>query len=81
MYKIDKDIPVPEGGNRKHSKYPLSSLEEGDSFFVPLTDLPPWAKKCISQAVSARAKRLGIKLLNRKVTEGGVDGWRVWRCE
>ena len=38
--KIDNDIPVPVGSDRRSGerKYPLKLLNVGDSFFIPLEE-------------------------------------------
>jgi hypothetical protein len=71
MIKIDKDVPMPNGGKR--AKYPLGEMEIGDSIFVPGVS---------NQGISGsffvqRPKRFSV----RTVTEGGVNGVRVWRVE
>lgn len=71
-FEIQKGIPLPKinrgtNGGRKW-KYPLLEMEVGDSFFAPDT-----------RPSVGSARKHGIKVTVRRVTEDGVDGWRVWR--
>ena len=78
MFEIRKNVPVPAStreGFRKPSKYPFTSMEVGDMFFVP------GAKKSFSSLVSANSKRLGRKFTVRSVTNGEVAGMGCWRVE
>jgi len=76
MYQIEKDIPIPSIShkNRPSTIYPLKQMEIGDSFFVPDND--KGKKSTVRSAVLVIAKRIGIKIVTRKV-EGGLRVWRV----
>lgn len=67
--KIDKDIPVPPLRRGNESKYPLGSLEVGESFFVNA-----------SQGKLASASVQHGKRHNKKFTTRSENGGtRVWR--
>jgi hypothetical protein len=69
---IEKNIPVP--ANKRTNKYPLNTMEIGDSFVVPLEMAP---KSGIYPAISVYARRAGTKYTIRAIEDSG--GWRVWR--
>ncbi len=76
MYQIDKDIPIPSiKHDRTSTIYPLKEMGIGDSFFVP--DKITGKKTTVRSTVIATSKRIGIKIVTRRV-EGGL---RVWRIE
>jgi len=72
MYEIQKDIPVAS-----RRKYPVDSLNIGDSFCVPFTDLPQHKNRSatIRSVVRRYSKETGKKF--RVATE--ENGVRVWR--
>lgn len=72
--KIEKGIPVPETRGVL-AKYPFSSMEVGDSFFVAASDTGDLSH--VRSAASWNAKRHEMKFCTRTV-DGGV---RVWRLE
>ena len=74
MYKISKKHAMPD--QRGTRKYPWAALEVGDSFFVPIVDLPRGVASL--NAPRPRLKN-GFKIARRTVTEKGVKGVRVWR--
>lgn len=68
MIKIDKCIPLPmQTYAKRGSKYPLTKMKPGDSFFVPLANQFYYAKQT--------ASKLKIKVAGRKV----LNGFRIWR--
>ena len=76
MIKIDKGIPIPPKISAK-SKYPLSEMEVGDSFFVPGS---------VSKATSIIHYRklkgtlgLDTAFVTRAEKRGNETGIRVWR--
>jgi hypothetical protein len=78
MFEVRKGIPLPVAtreGFSKPSKYPFSTMDVGDMFFVPA------AKKSFSSLASAAGKRLGRKFSTRAATENGVEGIGCWRVE
>ncbi len=78
MFEVRKGIPVPEAtreGFTKPSKYPFTTMEVGDMFFVPA------AKKSFSSLVSAYGKKTGRKFTTRTVEDNSVIGIGVWRTE
>ena len=71
IYKIDKDIPVPAGGN----KYPFAIMEIGDSIFFPAE-----TTKTINgprAVASMHGKKYGKKFRTLLVD----GGFRIWRVE
>lgn len=75
MIKIDKGVPIPPHGNAGSKKYPILSMEVGDSFFAP------GKKPTANMAMSKARKTLGYRFSQRAVVENGVAGVRVWRVE
>ena len=71
MYEIEKNVPV---STRK--KYPVSDLEIGDSFFVPMQDLPSESSTSVKAVVKRFARQSKRKFKTRK-TEEGIRVWRV----
>ncbi|MDE2096387.1 MAG: hypothetical protein KGL39_04010 [Patescibacteria group bacterium] len=57
-----------------NTMFPFRALEVNDSFFVP----KEYGKSLAQLAVRHR-KGLGRGFTVRRVTENGVDGYRVWR--
>ena len=75
LYKIDSNVPMP-APRAKERKYPLDSLDVGQSFFVPGVEMAS-----VSGSISKGARQMKIKCQCRAVVEGGVSGVRVWRVE
>lgn len=71
MIKIDKAVPLPPVNTGKNVKYPLRYMEVGDSFFVEGVT--------VSKLSGTLPPHKPKKFSTRSVTEGGVDGVRVWR--
>ena len=69
-FKIDKDVPIPEGAGKKSYKYPFSEMEVGDSFFTDVL------REKLYPAASYYGKRNGKKFSIRKM-EGGYRVWRI----
>lgn len=77
MYKVDKGIKIPAVTNTgRPTKYPLRTMEVGDSFFVPCSEKP----RGISDSYSILRKD-GLRFTQRKWTENGVKGHRIWRIK
>lgn len=67
--KIDKNVAIPAKDNRGGARAIVRGMAVGDSFFV--TSKPG--------AASAILRNVGFKASQRKVTENGVTGFRIWR--
>jgi len=67
--KIDKNVPIPMG--TRNLKYPLGSLEVGDSFFFETANT-----NSLGGVFSQHKPK---KFSVRTLTENGVKGIRVWR--
>jgi hypothetical protein len=77
--KIDANIPIPKIVQvARESKYPLRSLQIGDSFFIPKGN-EKGTRNSISSLMDACSKRHGLKFVTRTVVEDNVKGLRVWR--
>lgn len=70
--KIEKGIPIPPMRNSPN-KYPVESLNVGDSFLSP----PGARPMSFRTAVANKAKKLGFKITTRQTPQG----LRVWRIE
>ena len=74
-FKLEKDVPMPSrasGGGKP--KYPWSSMEEGDSFFVAGAKI-----ETFYTLTSTARKKYNANFVARKWQEDGVNGVRVWR--
>jgi hypothetical protein len=71
-FVIEKNIPIGKG--RIESKYPLATMENGDSFFVSTEG---HKAKNIASSVSMIARRMGIRVATRTTPEGV----RVWKID
>lgn len=67
MYKIEKGVPMPNGG-----KYPLTDMGVGDSFLVSKDDLMGL------RASIQKAQRDGrMRWMTRAEGDNGVRVWRT----
>lgn len=78
MYKIDKNIPIPnyESKNGRGPAYPFEDMVIGDSLFEPMDGLPTTIRSKVYSAATSYGKANGMKFKGRRV-EGGVRVWRV----
>jgi hypothetical protein len=74
MYEIEKNVPLVGKGIGRNAKYPLASMEIGDSFVVPLKY--PEQRNALNSAVSIFAKRHGRKFATRRI-DNSVRVWRI----
>jgi hypothetical protein len=72
--KIEKGVDMPKHRTRS-AKYPFSTMEIGDSFFIK-SDSPTHERGRISAAATAHAKRHGGRF-STQVFDAGVRTWRV----
>jgi hypothetical protein len=70
MFKIERDIPIPDSINRHRTKYPWVSLGVGESFFVPNGNIAN-----LRSSASVASARLKKKFF-AGIVKGGV---RIWR--
>ena len=75
--QFDDDVPIPERTRRiAPSKYNLSAITVGQSFFCPSkngTQCPAlWA------AANYKHRHRGWNYIARAVTEEGIEGVRIW---
>jgi hypothetical protein len=78
-YAIEKGVPFPEKKtiNRWNEKFPfLPYMQVNDSFFIPDAHTNMYRSVPYNAA-----RKLGMTLVRRKVTENGVPGHRVWRIK
>lgn len=75
MIEIQKNVPIPSNRGRP-IKYPLASMEVGDSFFVATT-----YRTALGAPAARCRKKTGFRFAIRAVEENGVKGVRVWRIE
>lgn len=79
MTKIDDNIPLPADYNPKRpsgpnaKKHMADCLEVGQSYFVEAST------EAVQFAIKKETRATGKTFTRRKVTENGVDGFRVWR--
>jgi hypothetical protein len=73
--EIEKGIPIPPGGGRRHTGL-MASMKKmaiGDSFLYPA----PRLSSITGTASSIRRMRPGFKVQTRKLTEENVRVWRT----
>lgn len=71
MIKIDTGVPIPSKESEQGNlKYPFRDMRFGDSIFIPGINHG-------LHRIFARYKPM--KFIQRKVSEDGVVGIRVWR--
>lgn len=73
---VQSGIPIPPVSRTRASIYPWSTMQDGDSFFLPGKP----AKAFVSTAAAA-GKRHNFRARVADAQEGGVSGCRVWRVE
>lgn len=86
-YEITKEVPIPTSPKgRLKERFPFSSLQIGESFFVPSSDAPnPTVTSAL--AYHKKAKEPGKAFISKKWEEVNketgeiVTGTRVWRTE
>ena len=71
-YKIDKNVPVPEPGGVRKTKFPFHNMVKGDSFYVSITDATPEAVR----AAASKFKSGGYVFTVRR-DKTGCRCWRV----
>lgn len=76
---IDRHIPPPPRAHRSR-KYPFADMKPGDSAFFPGENKRDKQHPAFMVARNY-VKRKGWRIMLRSVTEGGVDGVRIWRVE
>lgn len=76
-FPLTSNVPIPSRPNHKGAprKYPLDEMAVGDSFFVPKS------QNALSGSITGAQKRTGFRFTARSVTEGDVQGTRVWRTQ
>ena len=84
--EIEDDIPVPPRSDRRavERKYPLSDLEVGQSFFLPLEegdDLKRMANRLSQARQSYQKRNEGVRFTQRMWEKDDVVGIRIWRVE
>lgn len=84
MFKVENDIPIPTTialGAR--SRYPLGSMEVGDSFLIPAdhdgfrVNAKGYRQHNVQASMSAIQKAKGIIFKSRKQEDGSIRVWRV----
>lgn len=69
--QIDKNVPLPAAGAGRHEKYPMSSMDVGDSFFS--TERRGLLNAATQYQRITYGKRFTVR------AEG--NGFRVWRLK
>lgn len=75
---IQKDIQIPTPAYGRKPFYPVKTMEPGDSFFVPANEEKI---ETVRSTINSNARRNGVRIAIRKVTENNKLGLRVWRVE
>tara|TARA_R100000149_G_scaffold60384_2_gene29560 strand:- start:102 stop:365 length:264 start_codon:yes stop_codon:yes gene_type:complete len=84
--KIDKNVPVPIGSDRRSGsrKYPLSEMNVGDSFFLPMEEgdnIKRMGNRMSQARQTYQKSHEGVRFTQRIWQEDEVIGLRVWRVE
>lgn len=74
VFKIDKDIPMPQPGG-PNIKYRYSDMQIGDSFFVAGAS----RQTMVSSTQHWRRSHRDYQFVIAEITENGKIGVRVWR--
>lgn len=73
MIEIQNNVPVPTLKGRP-KKYPLDTMEVGDSFFVATT-----TRSALGGPITRCRRSKGYRFTVRVLEENGVRGLRIWR--
>ena len=73
MFEIERGIPIPE--NKRHSEYPWSKLEVGDSFVVEGDKKTAKSLRVTGWDYGRRHRP--FKIIVRQETDKTVRVWRV----
>lgn len=73
MYKIEKNVPIPERKTAPNKKYPFTDMEVGDSFVVFEKD----EFDRVRRAANQQRRRTGIRFLSYTDDFGNLRVWRV----
>jgi hypothetical protein len=77
MFELSDSIAIPSTqGHVGKEKYPLGTMDKGQSFFVPASATTPFS---LRRTITVAARRHSRKFITRTTTENGVIGLRVWR--
>ena len=84
--KIDKDVPVPVGSDRRSGakKYPLGEMKVGESFFLPMEegdDIKRMGNRMSQARQTYQKSNEGVRFTQRIWEEDDIIGIRVWRVE
>jgi hypothetical protein len=71
---VERGIPIPPPGGKRAPKYPLRSMEVGESFLV--TD-PTMTQPRLASRLTNVGKELGRRFTQRLCDGGGIRVWRV----
>lgn len=72
VYKIDKDIPIPQEPETLHDNFPLEVLEVGESF-----EFPDEFRRYVASKASTIKRRKGMEFTVRKVDDVSCRVWRI----
>lgn len=74
MYEIEKNVPLAGKAMGRNTKYPLASMEIGDSFVVPLKY--PEQRNTLASTISIFSRKHGRKFATRRI-DNSVRVWRI----
>lgn len=75
MYKVEKNVPMPNRVRNRKVKYPLDHMKIGDSFLIPFTKEKNHPKLIAVPYTMARRKGMEI------TCRGEKNGVRIWRVQ
>ena len=81
MFPIDKNIPIPpRTPTTRMSKFPLESMDVGDSFLIPIEDGRNISEEGnrVANVIRKWARRRGDGWkFSRRITSQGIRIWRI----
>jgi hypothetical protein len=80
-YVLQKDIEIPGVGplGSRSPCYPFTLMMKGESVFIPAETREAQQKLRLA-AFSVARNRKGWRFVTRAISEGGVNGLRIWRA-
>lgn len=76
-FKVEKGIEIPKAKTR--NKYPVGTMEVGDSFFTPLENKSSQRVQTALIQYTKSNRFVGMTFTTRVVEENGIRGVRLWR--
>ena len=76
--KIEKNVPMPESRMGREAMYPFEDMQEGDSFFIPLSETRARDTKSLSTSIRSAANKKGVSVAVAAENKNDKEGVRCW---